>query len=125
MINNPTYIGIGFPARKGAGTGFFDVVSDDELIKNSIHVLLNTRKGSMPMNPNFGSGVYEYLFEPINDLTQGLIADAIEKDIAQWEPRVTVESIKVASIENTRYFELILRMKATGKLITNVVSFTS
>ena len=118
-----TYIGIGFPPSKGVGYGFFNIVSDEELIKNSIYTILNTKKGSMPMNPTFGSAVHTLLFEPINDATQGLIADQIEQDITTWEPRVLVMGITAASIDNTRYFELTLKIKATNQLITNVVSF--
>jgi hypothetical protein len=36
-----------------------------------------------------------------------------------------VASIKAASLENTRIFELILRTRATGELVTTTVSFTA
>ena len=121
---NPTYAGIGFPARRTAGGGFFYVASDEELLKNNIYVILNTKKGSMPMNYEFGSSAHDLLFEPINDVTQGLIADLIKSDIEKWEPRVEVASIKAASLENTRIFELIIRVRATGQLITTTTTYT-
>lgn len=120
-----TYSGISFPPRKGAGYGFFAVAVDDELLKNNITVILNTKKGSMPMNYEFGSSVHDLLFEPINELTQSLIADQIKTDIELWEPRVSVNSIKAASIDTTRIFELTLQIKSTGKLITSTISFTT
>jgi phage baseplate assembly protein W len=125
MINNPIYSGISFPPRRGAGYGFFDITVDDELLKNNIYVILNTKKGSMPMNYEFGSSAHDLLFEPINEVTQGLIADLIKADIERWEPRVEVASIKAASLENTRIFELILKTRATGQLVNTTVSFSA
>lgn len=122
-VQNAKYSGIAFPPRKGSGYGFFKIATDEELIKNNIYTILHTRKGSMPGLYDFGSGVHDLLFEPINELTQGLIADEIIKAISTWEPRVTVAQIKAASIDNTRVFELVLRMKSTGQLFENTVTF--
>lgn len=122
-MNNPTYSGISFPPRRGAGYGFFAIAVDDELLKNNIYVILNTKKGSMPMNYEFGSSAHDLLFEPINEITQGLIADSIKADIERWEPRVEVTSIKAASLENTRIFELIIKTRATGQLLNTTISF--
>ena len=123
--SNSIFAGISFPPRKGPGYGFFHVASDIELLKNSIYVILNTRKGSMPMNYEFGSSAHDLLFEPVNDITQGLIADMIVADIEMWEPRVSVLSIKASSWENTRMFDIILKVKATGQQFGTMESFTS
>ena len=121
----PTYAGIAFPPRRGSGYGFFDIAVDDDLLRNNIYVILNTKKGSMPMNYEFGSSAHDLLFEPINEITQGLIADLLKSDIERWEPRVEVASIKAASMENTRIFEIMLRNRATGQLVASTVSFAS
>lgn len=116
--------GISFPPRKGAGYGFFDIACNEAVIKDSIYVILNTQKGSMPMNYEFGNSAYDMLFEPVNELTQGLIADGIKKDIELWEPRVSVVGIKAYSLDNTRVFDLTLQIKQTGELITDSVTFS-
>lgn len=117
------YSGISFPPRRGAGYGFFYLTGDEELIQNSIYVILNTKKGSMPMNYEFGSSAHDMLFEPINDLTQSLIADMITADIERWEPRVNVVALKAASLEDTRFFYITLQIKATGQKINTTASF--
>jgi len=122
---NSTYSGISFPPRKGAGTGFFAMSTDTDLITNSIQVLLNTKKGSMPMVPSFGSSAQDLLFEPINDTTQGLIVSAIQADITKWEPRVSVVQIMAASTDNTRIFQLTLQIKATGQIITQTIPLSA
>jgi phage baseplate assembly protein W len=119
-----TWSGISFPPRKGAAHGFFDISCNEDVIRESIHVILNTQKGSVPMNYNFGNSAYDLLFEPVNDVTQGLIADGIKKDIETWEPRVAVVGIKALSFDNVRVFDMTLKIKSNGQLINNVVSFS-
>ena len=119
-----TFSGIAFPPRKSAGSGFFAMETDLDLIKDSIYVLLNSKKGCMPGNPSFGSSAQDLIFESINDTTQGLVADAIIADINTWEPRVNVIQITAATSENTRIFELVLQMKSTGQTISQTISFS-
>ena len=52
-----------------------------------------------------------------------MCSEMVKSDIEKWETRVTVASIKAASIDNTRIFELILRIKATGQTMTYVATF--
>ena len=119
------YSGISFPPRAGIGGGFFAMSTDLDLINNSIYVLLNTKKGSMPMMPTFGSSAQDLLFEPINSTTQGLIVQAIQDDISLWEPRVTVLKIMAASAENNRIFQIQMQLLATGQLITSTISLSA
>ena len=119
------YSGIDFPPRRAASSGFFAMATDEDLIKASIYTILNTKKGAMPMVPDFGSSAQDLLFEPINDATQGLIADAIQSDIEQWEPRVSVNSITAATVEDMRVFQLTLQIKATGQILTQTIPFVS
>lgn len=123
MINS-TFSGISFPPRKTAKNGFFAMATDSDLIKGNIYTILNTPKGSMPMNADFGNSAHGLLFEPINEITQGLIADSIKRDIEYWEPRVEVVSMRAASVENTRIFDMDLRIKATGQTFKNSTSFS-
>lgn len=121
---SPVYSGIGFPARKGPAYGFFYTAADMELIQNSIYVILSTKKGSMPMNYEFGSSAHDLIFEPINDTTQSLIADLIKTDIETWEPRVNILAIKAASVNNTRIFEIHMQIKATGQKMATTHNYS-
>jgi phage baseplate assembly protein W len=118
------YSGISFPPRRAGKAGFFAIATDLDLIKQSIFVLLSTRKGEMPGIPEFGSSIHDLLFENINSITQGLITQEIKKDIETWEPRVTILSIKAFSKENTRYFDIQMRIKATGEETSFVTEYS-
>ena len=116
--NNPTYSGVSFPPRKSPTTGFFYLDSDLELLRGSIYVILNTKKGSMPMNADFGSSAQSLLFHPINNTVLSLIIDAIQDDIQEWEPRVNILSISSVILDTSVLFNIQLQVKATGQQFT-------
>ena len=77
MGDGTTY-GINFPFRDSVRGDSLDLINTagQEIIADLINLLL-TRKGSRYFLPDFGTRLYEYLFEPFD----GLTFDAIESDI--------------------------------------------
>jgi phage baseplate assembly protein W len=114
-MTNSLYSGISFPARKDSRTGFWLTTTDEQLIKESIFVILNTKKGEMPMNPAFGNSVDEILFENTDHAIQGIVCQQLQQDIETWEPRVSVRSIASYSKDNERLFDIQLTLKTTGQ----------
>jgi len=45
--------------------------------------------------PSFGGSLSRYLFEPNTVTTRRLIQDRITRELAQWEPRIRVQSVDV------------------------------
>lgn len=125
MAKLPHYSGISFPPRKSGLSGFFAISTESALIKESIHVILNTRKGEMPMNAAFGSSIFEYLFEQVTAADMTIICSKITEDIETWEPRVEIVSIDAYSYENSRYFDIYARIRASGEQVTTTVSFSN
>ncbi len=86
--------GISFPPRVGADGRV--VWSEGETnIRESIKIILLTELGELLRLPQFGGGLNRFLFEPNTATTRQLIRDRITKALAQWEPRITVESVAV------------------------------
>ena len=77
MANGVTY-GINFPFRDSRRGDYLELtqLADQQVKSDLIHLLL-TRKGSRYYLPNFGTRLYEFLFEPFD----GLKFDAIQSDI--------------------------------------------
>lgn len=125
MSKQAQYSGISFPPRKGGHAGFFSTSTDSQLILESIHVILNTRKGEMPMNKEFGSSIQEYLFEQLKPSDLNLLSLKIKEELELWEPRVSIISINAYAYEETRYFDILAEIKSTKKPIKTTVSFTS
>ena len=67
--------------------------SDD--INSSIRMVLTTAPGERLMRPEFGCRIWELLFEPINANTLGLMSEAVREAVARWEPRVTLEDVRL------------------------------
>ena len=86
--------GISFPPRVGADGRL--VWSEGETnVRESIRVILMTEQPERLRAPTFGGSLGTFLFEPNNVATRRSIQDRITKELAQWEPRISVESVDV------------------------------
>lgn len=86
--------GIGFPPKIGAD-GRVVWSEGEENIRESIKVILLTELNERLYLPNFGGGLNKFLFEPNTATTRQLIRDRITKALAEWEPRITVQTVSV------------------------------
>ena len=92
-------------------------LEDFELIKRDLSNHFNIRRGEKLMNPNFGTIIWEILFEPMTEE----IKDAIIEDVTRvvtYEPRVIVENILVDEYQNGIIIEIRLRYKNTNEADT-------
>ena len=86
--------GISFPPRIGADGRV--VWSEGETnVRESIRVILMTEQPERLRAPGFGGSLGRFLFEPNTVTTRRLIQDRITKELAQWEPRIQVQSVDV------------------------------
>jgi phage baseplate assembly protein W len=86
--------GISFPPRVGPD-GRVAWSEGEENIRECIRVVLLTEQRERLRLPNFGGSLARFLFEPNTVTTRQLIAERIRRELAQWEPRVAVESVSV------------------------------
>lgn len=70
-------------------------------VQKSIENILKTRVGSIPSNPEFGSSLYSYLPQPLDDILVETVQRQIYIDITRWEDRAEGLSIRV-SRDNTQ-----------------------
>jgi len=89
-------IGISLPIQIG-NTAFNQTFTTSEQIKYNIKNLLLTKKGERIMQPEFGSGLQELLFD-FNDSTLATkIESVIVESVDNWLPYVTIQQIDVES----------------------------
>ena len=94
----------GFSTYKKQFSNSF-TLSGFELAKQDLVNHFNIRKGEKLMNPEFGSIVWDALYEPLTDE----IVSAIEEDITSiigYDPRLEAESILLEQYENGLLLEL-------------------
>jgi phage baseplate assembly protein W len=71
-----------------------------ELVKRDINNQFATPLGSRLMLPNFGTRIFEYLFDPFDQYTKNaIIEDAV--NVIQSEPRVELVNIDVYQEDQT------------------------
>jgi phage baseplate assembly protein W len=100
MGNGVTY-GINFPFGDSL-TGKYLNLSEtpsDEIKNNLIHLLL-TRKGSRYFLPDFGTRLYEYIFEPLDGPTFNDIETEIKDSVETYIPNLLVTSISVTALSS-------------------------
>jgi len=93
-----------------------------DLIKQDILNHFNIRKGEKLMRPNFGTIIWNALFEPFTeDLKAAIIEDI--KAIAKYDPRVSFENVLVTEYEQGILIELQLRYVPTNQSGTMRLNF--
>jgi phage baseplate assembly protein W len=113
----PTFIQR-FRGYSTVGTIFTDSVRYDlDLAKQDLLNNFNTRKGERVMMPTFGSIVWDMLFEPLDDITIGLIEDDVRTIISN-DPRWLLQSIAVSESPNTLNIEIIVTYVPTSQTVT-------
>jgi len=77
---------------------------DENSIAQSIKTLLLTSHYERPFNPDLGSSLKKFLFEPVDNVTTSLIQDAVFQTLNNFESRITIqEVVAVPDFEQDRY----------------------
>ncbi len=92
--------GITLPITHGPQGYFNQSYTMLDQIKSNLIMLLQTKKGERRMNPEFGSGLWNVLFENVTDNLTPIIENAIRKDVARWMGYVNVETVSVNENQN-------------------------
>jgi phage baseplate assembly protein W len=94
----------------GQGVGFrFGLTADRRLrtssgpdnIREAIEVILATEPGERLMRPGFGAGLRRFVFAPNIPSTHRLIEEQITRSLRRWEPRISLEEVRVATADGT------------------------
>ena len=114
MSTNQDFIGSGwgFPLRTDA-TGGIRLVSQEREIEEAIRLILATAPGERPMRPEFGCGIHEYVFSPIDGGTAGRMAYEVKESLTRWEPRIRVQSVDVSAGSDPAGGTLIISIRYT------------
>lgn len=73
------------------------MVADAEDIRQSIIIILETDPGERVMRPDFGAGLRQLVFEPINTSTLTLVQYRVGQALTTFEPRIDVQQVIVSA----------------------------
>ena len=90
------------------------VSRDASAIKQAIVNLLLTNKGERLMNPNYGSDIRRYLFEPLDYGTANQITGNIKSTIDTFEPRLSVLNLRALPNMDDNGFDVEMTYEIRG-----------
>ena len=90
------FLGVGwkFPIRVNSKGGL-SYSKGEEDIEESIWIILGTSKKERVMLPDFGCGIHDLVFAPLNPTTIGDIEYHVKDALIKWEPRIDVLNVRV------------------------------
>jgi len=95
MANGKTY-GVTFPFRDSFDGKYLDLTDfEDQEVRSSLIHLLLTRKGARYFLPDFGTRLYEYIFEPLDGPTFNQIESEIRDSVGKYIPNLQINTISI------------------------------
>lgn len=96
---------------------------DIELIKRDLLNHFHTKKGERVLRPEFGSIIWDYLFDPLTPQVVGVITDDVRR-ICESDSRVSVDDIRITQPqEHGLYIEVDLTYIPFAASETFVMTF--
>ena len=101
---NGKYININYPFKDSNKGFFLDLNADDSsAIKADLMHLILTRKGQRLYNPEFGTDLLRYIFEPNDGLSLSQIKTEITTVVKQYLPKLQINEITVDPSTDSEY----------------------
>ena len=98
------YININYPFKDSPKGFFLDLNADDaSAIKADLMHLVLTRKGQRLYNPDFGTDLLKFIFEPNDSLTLAGIKTEITTVVQKYLPKLHIDGISVVQSEESEY----------------------
>lgn len=118
------YINITYPFKNSPNGFFLNLNSTDaEAIKSDLMHLLLTRKGQRLYNPDFGTNLMKYIFEPEDNMSFEALKDEVTNTIKKYLPKLSVKSITVTQSEDSEYAAVIRLDYVITDNVFDVVDF--
>ncbi len=122
--NNRSFLGRGwsFPptfSKLGLASGI-EMVENEQDIRESLEVLLNTRLGERTMLPEYGCDLHSYLFDSISTSKMHFLRDIIRRAIITYEPRIELHDV---IIDHSKYLDGIIKIKIDYSIETSNTRF--
>jgi len=87
---------------------------DVNAVKQAMKNLLLTPYYSKPFTPNYGSPIYDLLFEPMDSSTASAMASLIEETFDNYERRVRIDKVIVYPDYNSQEYKIQINFHVMG-----------
>jgi phage baseplate assembly protein W len=113
VISSYSPIGLEVPFTRGNNGYFQQTFDTNSQIKQNLLNFLKTKKGERRMFPQFGTKLYDVVFEQIDENTTEITKNIINEEIKYWMPDITIKKITVSDksdVENTNGYKLYISL---------------
>ena len=123
MADGITY-GINFPFRDSRKGDYLQLTEfeSQEIKADLIHLLL-TRKGTRYYLPEFGTRLYEFLFEPFDGLTFNAIESDIRDAVSQFMPNLLLNNITITPADPQEEVDIATGQNVVGSSESSIYRF--
>lgn len=102
------FININFPFKDSPKGFFLDLTkTDDRAIKSDLMHLIMTNKGERFYNPEFGTNLRRYIFEPNDNFTYSQIRDEIIDTVKKYIPNLKIDEVLIEQSPSNEYAAII------------------
>lgn len=96
-------------------------LTDLELVKRDLINHFQIRKGEKLMNPNFGSIIWNLLFEPLTPETKKVVLADVNS-VVSYDPRLNINEVLLTEQQNGLQIQITLTYLPTNQ--TSMMQFT-
>lgn len=100
--------------------GGLTVSESNAKFRDDLKVLLETKKGTLIGDPEFGSNLYTYLYEPASEATAALIRVEVDQVISKYYPNFVVRTVDVYFKDKT--IALVITYSIVNSNVTDSVT---
>lgn len=101
---NGKYININYPFKDSKKGFFLDLTEqENQAIKADLLHLILTRRGQRLYNPEFGTDLLRFIFEPNDSLTQEGIKEEIRTVVKRFLPNLKLNEILIEESPESEY----------------------
>ncbi len=108
---------------KNPFTNDISVVRNENAIKQALKNVMLTKTSEKVFDPEFGTNIWVSLFEPMDDITADRIEQEIKNVVAQYETRITMETVVVEPYPTENAYHIFITYRIIGSPMTETVSF--
>ena len=118
-------LSVRLPLTRNADDGFNMIKSFKGMVKQNFKMLLLTNPGERVMEPDFGVGLQQYLFENFTESTFAKIERKILKQAKIYLPAVAIEEIFFTAVdENANALSVRIKYSVPNLNTKDLLEFT-
>lgn len=128
MDERKDFLGRGWawPPHLNPVTGRVATSAFEEDIRQAIRIIIETAPGERLMRPDFGCGIHELVFEPVDSAMLQRVRAVVQDALIRYEARVDVlgvEANRDESVDGLLLIELEYRVRRTNQVGNLVYPF--